>query len=83
MLCCMYHVLCSGNDLNSEHRTSNIQYLMMNVDGLVKSLAIVIPAKARIQSFHTVLDSRHRGNDGHGCLMAFYDFINGERSISN
>jgi hypothetical protein len=44
-------------------------------DGHVKSTAIVIPAKAGIQYYQTVLDSRLRGNDGYERLITFYDFI--------
>jgi hypothetical protein len=46
------------------------------LDEIVKSLAIVIPAEAGTQCHLTVLDSRLRGNDGHGRLMTFYDVIN-------
>jgi len=50
--------------------------LSINVDAFVKSslcLFSVIPAKAGIQAFQDVMDSRFRGSD---CFSTFYEFIN-------
>ena len=47
----------------------------IKADGLVKSKNLpsyVIPAKAGIQSFQTVLDSHFHGSDG---ISAFYEAI--------
>jgi hypothetical protein len=53
-------------------QTFNTEYSTPNSDGFVKSPLgplIVIPAKAGIQSFHAIMDSRLRRND------AIFDFL--------
>ena len=35
-----------------------------------------MPAKAGIQNYLKILDSRLRGNDVKGCIKTFYDTIN-------
>jgi hypothetical protein len=58
-----------------DEKMTNVQCQTTSEDGPVKSLAVVIPAKAGIEYYQTVLDSRLRGNNVHGRLMTFYDFI--------
>jgi len=53
-------------------------YETINLDELVKrqkTFFSVIPAKAGIQLFQRVLDSRLRGSDGFG---TFYEFVKSE-----
>jgi len=52
-----------------------------NVDNLVKSPKSVMPAKAGIQNYLKILDSRLRGNDVKGRIKTFYDTINFLSSI--
>jgi hypothetical protein len=45
------------------------------VDGFVRSLQIVTPAKAGAQNTPERLDSRLRGNDRKKYFSTFYEFI--------
>ena len=45
------------------------------IDGLVKSLKSVTPAKAGVQNFLILLDSGFRRNDRKAPFLTFYEFI--------
>ena len=53
----------------------DVQRSFIKIDKLVKSRNSVMPAKAGIQNYLKILDSRLRGNDVKGRFKTYYETI--------